>query len=239
MNDDTERRPYTYEDAARVCEVSPETIRARARRGRLERGRPTNSNRPTVLLSQAEIEAIRNGRPFHPPGQPPGRPGGHPSGQSNIITALEGQIAAKDAHLEILQRQLAAVERRADRAEERAEKAEQRLIEELARLAGQNVGGLTSEPNEAETKELDVLSAELRLEFEGVGAHPPSERPTNPAKNTRTGPEPRQAEALSPAFGSNSAPVSATPATSPLPSLITRLRRGWWSQFIPPWRRTA
>ena len=35
MTDDVERRSYTYEDAARVCEVSPETIRARARRGAL------------------------------------------------------------------------------------------------------------------------------------------------------------------------------------------------------------
>ena len=239
MNDDTERRPYTYEDAARVCEVSPETIRARARRGRLKRGRPTNSNRPTVLLSQAEIDAIRNGRPFHPDGQPPGRLDGYPPGQSSIVTAWEGQIAAKDAHLEALQRQLAAAERRAERAEERAEKAEQRLIEELAKLAGQNVGGLTSELNEAETKELDRLSAELRLEFEGVGAHPPSERPADPAENTCTGSEPRQAEAPSPAFGSNSAPVSATPATSSTPSLVTKLRRGWWSQFVPSWRRTA
>lgn len=186
-DDDADRRPYTYEDAARVCEVSPETIRARSRRGRLRKGKPTNSGRPTVLLSDAEIEAIRNGRPFRPDGQPPGRPDGQPSGQpsefSSLVSQLEGRIAAHEAHIATLQDWLAAVEQRALNAEARAEKAEQRLIEELARLAG----GLhpSAAPNTAalDQNEMDELVADLRSEFEvNTGPEPALDtRPNQPA----------------------------------------------------------
>jgi hypothetical protein len=223
MTDDIERRSYTYEDAARVCEVSPETIRARARRGVLKRGRPTNSNRPTVLLSQAEIDAIRNGRPFHPDGRPPGRPDGQSSEQSGLIRALEGQIAAKDAHLAALESQLAAVERRADRAEERAEKAEQRLIEELARLASQNVGiphqtGLPASVSvQPEDADFEEMIAELRLEFEGGRGQ--SLSPDSEPKQIEAAPRPE--------------PESVT---SILP-LVPESRRIWWSRFVPRRRR--
>jgi hypothetical protein len=223
MTDEIERRPYTYEDAARVCEVSPETIRARARRGVLKRGRPTNSNRPTVLLSQAEIDAIRNGRPFHPDGRPPGRPDGQPSEQISFVKALQGQITAKDAHLAALERQLAAVERRAERAEERAEKAEHRLIEELARLAGQNVGvppqteTPASVPEQPENTDFEEMLAELRLEFEGEGrGHSPDELAKPVAEPTQ---------------------IPESESTVPIVPLVPESRRIWWSRFVPRRRR--
>ena len=175
MPDDVDRRPYTYEDAARICEVSPETIRARARRGRLKRGRPTNSGRPTVLLSETEIEAIRNGRPFRPDGKPPGRPDGQPaghlSGLSSIVTQLEGRIAAQEAHISTLQAWLAATEQRAISAEARAEKAEQRLIEELARLATGHHPA--SEIVTLDPAEMGGLLADLAAEFEDRGQGDP------------------------------------------------------------------
>jgi hypothetical protein len=197
----------------------------------LKRGRPTNSNRPTVLLSQAEIEAIRNGRPFHPAGRPPGQPDGYPSGQNSLVRALEGQIAAKDAHLAALQGQFAAVERRADRAEERAEKAEQRLIEELARLAGQNVGILlqteasAAVPDNVENSDFEEMLAELRLEFEGEG------KEHSPEELSKRASEPNQIEAPS-LNKANSEPESAIPVVPLVPEW-----RIWWSRFVPRRRR--
>jgi hypothetical protein len=185
-----------------------------------------------VLLSQAEIDAIRNGRPFHPEGRPPGRPDGYPSEQSSLTRALEGQIAAKDAHLAALQSQLAAVERRAERGEERAEKAEQRLIEELARLAGQNVGippqaeAPASVP-EPENADFEEMLAELRLEFEGEGrGHLPEElsKPTS---------EPVQIEGPSLDEEADSKPEP----TAPVVPLVPVSRRVWWSRFVPRRRR--
>jgi hypothetical protein len=196
----------------------------------LKRGRPTNSNRPTVLLSQAEIDAIRNGRPFHPDGRLPGRPDGCPSEQSSLIRALEGQIAAKDAHLAALQSQFAAIERRAERAEERAEKAEQRLIEELARLAGQN--GIPPQAEapasvpEPENADFEEMLAELRLEFEGEGREHSPEELSKPAS------EPNQIKVPS-LDTTNSEPELATPVIP----LVPESRRIWWSRLFPRRRR--
>lgn len=93
-----------------------------------------------------------------------------------IISALQGQIAAKDAQIEMLQGWLAAekertakAEERADRAEARAETAEQRLIDELARLAALQHAPVPSVPetnglDDAETAE---VLAELEAEFAG------------------------------------------------------------------------
>lgn len=96
MTDGTE---YTYEDAARLCGVSSETIRQRARRKKLRRGRPTNTGRPTVLLTEQEIAAIGAGQPT----------GGQPSGRPDEPAELA----------ELLRDQLARAEARADRSEAR------------------------------------------------------------------------------------------------------------------------
>ena len=106
-----EATEYTYEDAGRLCGVSAETIRQRARRGKLRRGRPTNTGRPTVLLTEQDIAAIAAGRPFivqangQPDVQPDVQPSGHagwPDGQPTgeapanpiAIRAHEGEAAA-------------------------------------------------------------------------------------------------------------------------------------------------
>jgi hypothetical protein len=144
---------------------------------------------------------------------------------------LEGQIAAKDAHLAALQGQFAAVERRADRAEERAEKAEQRLIEELARLAGQNVGILlqteasAAVPDNVENSDFEEMLAELRLEFEGEG------KEHSPEELSKRASEPNQIEAPS-LNKANSEPESAIPVVPLVPEW-----RIWWSRFVPRRRR--
>jgi hypothetical protein len=119
MDQESEATGYTYEDAARVCGVTAETIRLRARRGELRRGRPTNTRRPTVLLTEAEIAAIRAGRPFlgEASGQSTGQPvqpDGQPTGQPSAFVALSD-------HVTTLKEQLAKADARADReTEERA-----------------------------------------------------------------------------------------------------------------------
>lgn len=104
-----DRVEYTYAAASRICNVSVETIRARARRGKLDKGRPTNIGRPTVLMSAEDIAAISAGRPTPdhstPPAAGPDRPGGGPDGgpvqpgggpddNGRTIKALDG-IAAQ------------------------------------------------------------------------------------------------------------------------------------------------
>lgn len=104
-----DRVEYTYAAASRICNVSVETIRARARRGKLDKGRPTNIGRPTVLMSAEDIAAISAGRPTPdhptPPAAGPDRPGGGPDGgpvqpgggpddNDRTIKALDG-IAAQ------------------------------------------------------------------------------------------------------------------------------------------------
>lgn len=95
----------TYEEAGRLCGVSAETIRHRAKRGKLQRGRPTNTGRPTVLLTDLDVAAISAGRPTV---QPPGRTGGLPPGQDSVVRALEGEATALR---EALNRERARVDR--------------------------------------------------------------------------------------------------------------------------------
>lgn len=109
---------YTYEDAARLCGVTSETIRQRARRGKMRKGRPTNTNRPTVLLTQDEIEVVKSGRSLTL--QPTERPDVQPDGQSSAISALNGQVAALTDHVTTLRDQLIKAE--ATMTVERAER---------------------------------------------------------------------------------------------------------------------
>jgi hypothetical protein len=155
------------------------------------------------------------------------------------ISALQSLIAAKDSQIEALHGWLAAekdraakAEDRGDRAEDRAHRAEQRLIEELARLAGQNVGSplqteaAASMTKEPENSDFEEMLAELRLEFEGEGRKP------LPEKLSKCASEPNQIEAP-PLDAANSEPVSAT---SIVP-LVPESRRIWWSRFVPRRRR--
>ena len=129
---------YTYEDAARACGVTTETIRQRARRGKLPRGRPTNTGRPTVLLNDKDIEAIKAGRPFF--GQPVGQPSGQatqpdgqpidqavqPSAESLIVKVLEGETVALRV---ALTRERDRAERAETQAAEARTLAEQRNVD--------------------------------------------------------------------------------------------------------------
>lgn len=108
---------YTYEDAARLCGVSSETIRQRARRGSIRRGRRTNSGRPTVLLTEDELRAIRGDRPVGPDAA--GRDRLQPDDRT-VAQPVEQPRPDEAAELvELLRDQLARAEARADRAEVR------------------------------------------------------------------------------------------------------------------------
>lgn len=83
---------HTYDDAGRLCGVSAETIRHRAKRGKLMRGRPTNTGRPTVILSLEDISAISAGRPTAL--QPGGQTGGATPGQAKEETSTIKAVLA-------------------------------------------------------------------------------------------------------------------------------------------------
>lgn len=99
----------TYEAAAVICRVSSEVIRHRAKRGKLRRGRPTNTGKATVILTDDDIAAISAGRPAvyragglspdhltAPVGPPPDqdvRTGGSPPSQdASTVSALQAVI---------------------------------------------------------------------------------------------------------------------------------------------------
>lgn len=181
MTDAAEPVAYTYEDAGQLCGVSAETIRARARRGKLRRGRPTNSGRPTVLLTETEIAAITAGRPFRgvdgqPAGRPDEQPSGRPPGQAAIIEALTAHIATLREQLARVEatveaaRQAAEQERdqeraRAEAAEARAERGEAAAAAERAAAAEERARLLA---------QLDRLTAELATSRAQLVPPPPS-----------------------------------------------------------------
>jgi hypothetical protein len=150
----SEPRLLTLSEAADQTGLTVDALRKRIKRGRLRSFRG-NDGLVRVRLSDADMEELKADRPSS-------RPAGQLDEGSAVVSALA-------AHNETLREQLMKTEQRADRAEERAEKAEQRLIEELARLAGQNVAVSALDLNRVEQKELDTLSAELDLESEGEG----------------------------------------------------------------------
>jgi hypothetical protein len=131
---------YTYEDAARLCGVSTETIRLRARRGKLRKGRLTNTNRPTVLMTAAGIEAISAGKPLsgRPDGQiprPDSQPSGQmsrPNGQNSEIKALTDRLATLLEGLDRDQAQIDGLLKDLERERGRVSAAERRATEERA-----------------------------------------------------------------------------------------------------------
>lgn len=138
---------YTYEDAARACGVTTETIRQRARRGKLTRGRPTNTGRPTVYLSEEDIKAIAAGRPFI--GQPVVRPSGQPSGQA---VQPDGQPTAESLIVKAMEGEAAILRESLKRERDRADRAEAQAVEARA-LAGQQTASLTAALVQAATAE--------------------------------------------------------------------------------------
>lgn len=136
MNDQ-DATSYTYEAAAKLCGVSAETIRQRARRGKLRRGRPNNANRPTVLLTPDEIDALRNGRPFRVtlPGQPNDDLSGHVTGPDNQTAGQSSTIKALTDHLDSLRQQLGRSEAAADAARQARDADLAKAIEDRAAAA--------------------------------------------------------------------------------------------------------
>lgn len=91
---DDQATSYTYDRAAEVLGIQAEAVRARLRRGALRRGPRTNDHRPTVLLSPAEIAAIRAGvRADRPEAIPEAGPDStsHPDERDRTIAALEAE----------------------------------------------------------------------------------------------------------------------------------------------------
>lgn len=130
-----EATEHTYEDAGRLCGVSAETIRHRAKRGKLRRGRPTNSGRPTVVLTPADIAAISAGRPA--PGRPGDQPGVQPPGQppDETAKALEVAVAALRDALERETARAVAAEMTADQQRAELDAARERERDARAALA--------------------------------------------------------------------------------------------------------
>jgi hypothetical protein len=198
----------TLNEAADQTGLTVDALRKRIKRGRLRSFRG-NDGLVRVRLSEDEMEELRTDRPSSRPASPLEE-------ESAVVRALE-------AHNATLLEQLIKAEQRAGRAEERAEKAEQRLIEELARLAGQN-GGIQHHQtlpafvsDQPEDEDFEAVLADLRLEFEGEGREYPPEQPAS---------EPNRTEAPS-RDADNSGPQLATPES----------RRVWWSRFLPRRRR--
>lgn len=151
---------YTYEDAGRACGVSAETIRQRARRGKLRRGRETNTGRPTVLLTEQDIAAIAAGRPFivQADGQPSGqvgRPDVRPSGQ---IEQPDVQPSAALVAVQALEGEAAALRDALDRERARVDQQQVELVE----LRGE----LASRQARLERIEADLTAARGQVEAE-------------------------------------------------------------------------
>jgi hypothetical protein len=214
----SEPRLLTLSEAADQTGLTVDALRKRIKRGRLRSFRG-NDGLVRVRLSDADMEELKADGPSS-------RPVSQLDEETPVVRALA-------AHNETLREQLTKAEQRADRAEERAEKAEQRLIEELARLAGQNITASALDLNGVEPKELAALSAELDLEFEGEGSGHPSQEVPKPLQHTAPTPEPMEAEALSPALEASPEPESATRAIP----LVPESGRIWWSRFVPRRRR--
>ncbi len=124
---------HTYEEAARLCGVTVETIRQRARRNKLQRGRPTNTGRPTVLLTEQDIAAIAAGRSTSV------QPSGQPSGQPDALAVLTGQLEHE--------------RRRADQAAERANRSEALASQRGVELADARVRAARAEGEAAALRE--------------------------------------------------------------------------------------
>lgn len=127
---------HTYEDAGRLCGVSSETIRHRAKRGKLQRGRPTNTGRPTVILTADDIAAISVGRPTtgQPGGAPSVQPGGQtdtrPTEEANILKAVLAVVEQSQALRAALEGEAAALREALNRERVRADQTQAELASE-------------------------------------------------------------------------------------------------------------
>ncbi len=164
--------PHTYEQAAAALGIQPEAVRARLRRGALRRGPLTNDKRPTVLLSPAEIAAIRAGiRPPHPEATPESGPAsaGRPDERDRTIQALEADAAAlreragrAEGESATLRERMESERERADRAEARAGQAE---AERDAARAEREAAKVAEAAAEGEARGLREALSEARRPF--------------------------------------------------------------------------
>jgi hypothetical protein len=225
----------SYAEAARALGIDIGSVKKRARR-RAWRRQPGNDGTtriavPRDALGDVPRDVPADDRRDTSAAKPAPSPGTS-SETDAAVQALRGQIAAVESHNATLREQLAKAEGRAKRAEERAERAEQRLIDELARLAGQNIPAPGPVPDDSEQQQLDEVLAELRTEFGGEGPQHGPEKPAQAAEDAVASPEPVQAEAPS-------RPALAPPAIAPVTPPQSESRRIWWSWFVPRRRRSA
>lgn len=143
---DDRATPYTYEQAGKALGIETEAVRARARRGALRRGPRTNDNRPTVLLSTADIATIRAGiRPVRPEASP--ETAGRPDERDRTIKALEAEAMAlrermerAEARADLAQSELAAERTRVTQAEQEREQARVQAAAAEGELKGLTAG---------------------------------------------------------------------------------------------------
>jgi hypothetical protein len=204
MTDQTEEpTAYTYEDAARLCGVSTETIRLRARRGKLGKGRPTNTNRPTVLLTAADIEAISAGRSINP--RPSGRPDdlfARPSGQDGRPDGQNSEIKALTDHVTTLQESLKREQTVTDKYRHDLEREQVRTEDAERRAQAATDGKLSAEQERDEargrvnylTSAVDQLRKELseahQWERDRQAAEAERDQVTTAALDAEPDPEP-------------------------------------------------
>lgn len=119
----TTDQEFTLEQASDLTGRSIESLRQLARRGRIRKGRQTNSGKSTVILSQEDIDRLSKAK-LQQGGQPTGEQVGQPPTAQNVqpeqnpyehlvIKALNGQVDALTNHLNALKTDLEKAEARA------------------------------------------------------------------------------------------------------------------------------
>src|SRR4051794_29852890 len=108
---------YLLTEAAEAASTTVETIRQRIKRGKIQAIKG-NDGRVRVRLTDADIEALKTGRPVD-------QPTGQPVENTNVINALEAHVQTlreqiermrtdHAAEVQRLERQAAAADARAD-----------------------------------------------------------------------------------------------------------------------------
>src|SRR5215475_10248872 len=121
-----ETRWETYTEAAARLGITPEAVRAHAKRQRWPRQRPTTDPNGQVLIAiPADFRPART-RPLLDPDQTSGQPAGQSTGQSPANDAWRAALGQAEQRVVMADGQRLAAEERVRRSEARADRAEQR-----------------------------------------------------------------------------------------------------------------
>jgi hypothetical protein len=176
---DAHPTPYTYQQAAEALGIEAEAVRARLRRGALRRGPRTNDDRPTVLLSPADISTIRAGiRHDRPESDAASSPdsAGRPDERDRTIKALEDAIDLLREQFgqdrTTLEAAVVELKARAERAEMEASaergRAERAETDRDAARAGASAERTRAAKAEAEREQARVQAAAAEGEVRGL-----------------------------------------------------------------------